>query len=45
MSQEQNDRYYAGEKLDEMKFRKLGRDVLNRALVRIFWSSSKKDKK
>src|SRR5688500_1667551 len=36
MSQEQNDRYYAREELAEMKFRKLGRDVLISRTSRLY---------
>ena len=38
MSQEQNDRYYAREELQEMKFRKLGRDVLISRTSRLYSS-------
>src|SRR4051795_12442756 len=36
MNQEQNDRYYAREELQEMKFRKLGRDVLISRTSRLY---------
>jgi galactoside O-acetyltransferase len=36
MSQEQNDRYYAREELEAMKFRKLGRDVLISRTSRLY---------
>ena len=36
MSQEQNDRYYAREELEEMKFRKLGQDVLISRTSRLY---------
>jgi acetyltransferase-like isoleucine patch superfamily enzyme len=36
MSQEQNDRYYAREELQGMKFRKLGRDVLISRTSRLY---------
>jgi len=36
MSQEQNDRYYAREELDEMKFKKLGQDVLISRTSRLY---------
>ena len=36
MNQEQNNRYYAREELDEMKFRELGRDVLISRTSRLY---------
>ena len=36
MSREQNDRYYAREELEQMKFRKLGHDVLISRTSRLY---------